>query len=52
LREKAFMKSLESNLSLPVWAEPFPESARKHSSPFRLPAQGLALVEIEFMKER
>jgi ABC-2 type transport system permease protein len=46
------MKSLESNLSVPVWSEPLPESSRKTSSLFRLPAQCLALVEIEFIKLR
>jgi ABC-2 type transport system permease protein len=44
------MKSLETNVALPAWAEPPPGSQWKPPGLLRLPAQCLALVEIEFIK--
>ena len=44
------MKSIETEISLPTWADQPPESAWKISTLLRLPGQCLALVEIELIK--
>jgi ABC-2 type transport system permease protein len=46
------MKTLETNIVLPAWADPPPSPSWKASSLLRLPGQCLALVEIEFLKLR